>query len=112
MPNKYLMIAAALAALPATAFAQSQFNGAGANTELDCDGGTAKISGASNTIRVSGNCTRVEIEGAGNTVRIELAPKGVISVVGASNIISWSTPDGSKPRTTIQGAGNRVSQAR
>lgn len=112
MPINRLMLAAAIAALPATAFAQSQFSGAGANTELDCDGGTAKITGASNTVRISGNCTRVEIEGAGNTVRVELAPKGVITVVGASNIINWSTPDGSKPRTNIQGAGNRVSQAR
>jgi len=106
-----LAVAAGLL-LPSPVFAQAEFSGAGATTELDCDGGTAKITGATNTVRVTGKCARLEIQGAGNEVRVELAPKGVISIVGASNVVVWSTPDGSKARTSIQGADNRVSQAK
>jgi len=109
MRYKRSLLAACLL-VPAAAFAQAEYSGAGATTELDCDGGTAKIIGATNTVTVTGQCARLEIEGAGNRVDVELAPKGTITIVGASNVVVWSTPDGSKARTNIQGAGNRVSQ--
>ena len=112
MHIKQALVATALLALSSPAVAQSAFSGAGATTELDCDGGTATITGASNTVKVTGQCSQLVIEGAGNTVSVALAPKGMVTIIGASNVVTWTTPDDSKPRTNIQGAGNRLSQAR
>ncbi len=106
-----LTIAAGMLVAPA-AHAQSDFSGAGETSELDCDGGTATISGASNTMRVTGRCTRLVIEGAGNRVEVDLASKGAIRITGASNQVAWTTPDGSKARVSVAGAGNRVYQRR
>ncbi len=92
--------------------AQSDFSGAGETSELDCDGGAAAISGASNTMRITGGCTQLVIEGAGNRVEVDLASNGVVRITGASNQIAWTTPDGSKARVSVTGAGNRVYQRR
>lgn len=99
-------------ALPASLAAQASYEGAGATQELDCDGGTATIQGASNTIRVTGRCSALVIEGAGNRVQVDLAPKGSVRISGASNIVTYRTPDRSKARINVAGAGNRVSMAR
>lgn len=106
------IVGLALVAVPAGVAAQARYEGAGATQELDCDGGTATIAGASNTIAVTGNCRALVIEGAGNRVRVDLASKGSIRISGASNQVVWRTPDGSKARVSVAGAGNRVSQSR
>ncbi|HWK40602.1 MAG TPA: DUF3060 domain-containing protein [Croceibacterium sp.] len=106
------IIAAALAVVSAPLAAQASFTGAGETSQLDCDGGEATIEGASNTLAVTGGCTRVVITGAGNTITVALAPKGAIEVTGASNTIRWTTPDGSAARVSVTGAGNRIEKAR
>lgn len=108
---KYAVAATFLAAA-SPALAQNTFEGAGQTVELDCDGGTAVIYGASNTVTVTGNCTQLTIEGASNEVRVELAPKGVIAITGASNTVVWTTPDGSRAQVRLVGAANRVSMAK
>lgn len=52
------------------------------------------------------------IEGAGNVVQVDLAPRATIRITGASNIVTWRTADGSKPRLVVVGAGNRIAHAR
>ncbi|KMS56455.1 hypothetical protein V474_16165 [Novosphingobium barchaimii LL02] len=99
-----------IAAVPLSA--QSSFEGAGETSTLDCDGGTAAITGAGNTIIVTGGCAELVIEGADNRVRVDLARKGSIRITGASNRVSWTTPDGSKPIVKVVGAGNSVSRAK
>lgn len=94
------------------ALAQSRYEGAGETGELDCGGATATISGASNTMTVTGRCKQLVIEDASNRVQVDLASKGVIRIVGAGNQVQWTTPDGSKAQLRITGAGNRVSQGR
>ncbi|MCW2363858.1 MULTISPECIES: DUF3060 domain-containing protein [Sphingobium] len=102
----------AILAIAAPTFAQATFEGAGEHGELDCGGGTATISGASNRMTVTGGCQQLVIEGAGNEVRVELASKGVIRIVGASNRVQWTTPDGSKAQLRVSGASNQVSMIR
>lgn len=108
---KFALVPAVLA-LAAPAFAQAIFEGAGERGELDCSGGTATISGASNRMTVKGGCRQLVIEGADNEVRVELASKGLIRIVGASNRVQWTTPDGSKAQLRVSGAGNRIVKAR
>ena len=114
MQNKFsaMGLTAIALGIAGPAAAQAHFEGAGARSELDCDGGVATIEGASNVITVTGRCTQLVIEGADNEVRVELAAKGVIRIEGASNRVTWTTPDGSKPQLRVSGAGNRVSMAR
>lgn len=96
-------------ALPATLPAQVRQEGAGATQELDCDGGVATVEGAGNTMRITGRCSALVIEGAGNRVTIDLAPRASVRIAGASNTVFYRTPDGSKARVSVAGAGNRVS---
>ncbi|MEJ5978115.1 DUF3060 domain-containing protein [Novosphingobium sp. PS1R-30] len=109
--TKFVFVPAVLA-LASPASAQATFEGAGDQGELDCGGGIATISGASNRMTVTGGCSQLVIEGADNEVRVELASKGVIRIVGASNRVQWTTPDGSKAQLRVSGAGNRISMAR
>lgn len=92
--------------------AQSSFEGAGETATLDCSGGTAVITGAGNIMTVTGGCAELVIEGADNQVRVDLARKGSIRITGATNRVSWTTPDGSKPIVRVMGAGNSVSPAK
>ncbi|MCW1430114.1 DUF3060 domain-containing protein [Novosphingobium sp. JCM 18896] len=108
----YLCLAGFALTTTIPAAAQAQFEGAGEHAELDCDGGVARIEGASNVMTVTGRCSQVVIEGADNEVHVELASKGVIHIEGASNRVTWTTPDGSKPQLRVSGAGNRISAAR
>ena len=50
----------------------------------------------------------LEIEGASNRITVAMGRNGTIRVTGADNRINWSTPDGSKPRLQVVGAGNRI----
>lgn len=107
---RLLLLSAAILAAPLVA--QTHHEGAGGGGTIDCDGDTATITGASNRMTVTGGCKALVIEGAGNAVQVDLAPKGTIRITGASNIVTWRTPDGSKPRLVVAGAGNRISRAR
>ncbi|MEN3748283.1 DUF3060 domain-containing protein [Sphingomonas sp. HF-S3] len=102
--------AAVFLALPAQA--QTVFTGAGEESELDCDGGAVSVEGASNTLTITGDCTRLTVSGASNRITVELAAASSIRVEGAGNQIRWRAPGTAKPRTSIVGAGNRISQLR
>ncbi|KQM57845.1 MULTISPECIES: DUF3060 domain-containing protein [unclassified Sphingomonas] len=108
MVVRFALLVSALV-LPATLPAQVHQEGAGATQELDCDGGPATVRGAGNTMRIIGRCSALVIEGAGNRVEIDLAPRGSVRIAGASNTVLYRTPDGSKARVSVAGAGNRVS---
>jgi hypothetical protein len=105
-----LILASALLTFSVPALAQATFTGAGERSEMDCGGGAASITGASNIMTITGQCARLEIEGAGNKVHVSLASRGIIQITGASNQVVWTTPDGSKARVNVTGAGNRISQ--
>lgn len=108
--STWTIAAMILAIAPAAALAQSNFTGAGEESELDCAGGSVTITGADNTLHITGACTSVSIEGAGNHISVELAAKSVIHVAGAGNEIRWTAPRQSKPRLNVVGAGNRISR--
>lgn len=109
VPKLAALLSIAVVATPLSA--QTSHEGAGATQDMDCGGGTATIRGASNTMTITGRCSALVIEGAGNRVRIDLAAKGTIRISGASNTVTYRTPDHSKARVNIAGAGNRVSMA-
>jgi hypothetical protein len=90
----------------------ANYIGAGADTEMDCDGGPASVEGASNHITFRGGCSSLEITGAANIITIDLASNARISVTGASNEIYWTAPQGTRPKQDITGAGNRVVRAK
>ncbi|MBB4837448.1 hypothetical protein HNP52_000499 [Sphingomonas kyeonggiensis] len=104
-----VMILAPIAAswaLPAQA--QTEFSGAGENSEIDCNGGTVQVEGASNTLTIRGACTGLNLTGAGNRIVIDLATKSTIQVEGADNQIRWRAPGEARPRISMTGAGNRI----
>lgn len=105
------MIAAATTAA-SPLLAQAVFSGAGQESELDCNGGTAEIQGADNTLVIGGACKSVTVIGAGNRVRVDLAPQSTINVQGAGNDISWVAPAPAKPRLVITGVDNKVYRAK
>lgn len=76
---------------PGAALAQADFTGAGEESELDCAGGAATITGAENRLHISGGCTTLSIQGAGNEIR-------------------WIAPGQAKPTLHIVGAGNKISR--
>lgn len=106
-----IFVAAAITLLSGPAFADSNYEGTGATASLDCKGGAARIEGARNSITVTGQCAKLEIEGEGNAVTVELASGGLIQVVGASNAVFWTTPDGREPKVQAEGFANMVQQA-
>lgn len=108
-----LPLVALTAAIPALAAENDQqFQGASQHTELDCDGGSLRVEGASNILSIRGNCTALTIEGAANEIDVAMAPGGRISVMGASNRIRWTAPAGTRALVRAQGADNQVIRAR
>ncbi len=105
-------VGAAVFLMAAPAQAQTDFTGAGEESELDCNGGPATIEGASNTLTITGGCTALTVNGAGNRITIDLAAASSVRVEGADNQILWRAPGTAKPRTSIVGAGNRISRLR
>ena len=99
------------AATPVRAGADQEFQGAGQRTSLDCDGGSIKVGGAGNELRITGACSYLQDEGASNRIQVVMAPNGLIKVEGAGNRIRWSAPAGKKPRNSASGADNQVVRA-
>lgn len=113
MSARILMTLAALtAATPAFAQGGQHFQGAGQRTQLDCDGGTIHIEGASNILTIDGACTALTLEGASNEIRVNMAAGGRITVTGASNVITWTAPAGAKVSVRSTGAANRIARGR
>ena len=93
------------------AAAQAVFQGAGQQSQIDCDGGEAHIEGAGNTIVVGGPRTLLSVQGASNIVTVDLAATSTIRVVGSSNRITWRAPGKARPRVSSTGADNRIRRA-
>jgi hypothetical protein len=98
--------------IAAPASAQTVFEGAGQNTEVDCDGGSVRIEGASNTLVIHGPCTSLIVEGADNRILIDLAAQSSIVIEGASNKVRWTAPAKAKPKLRVAGAANSVTRAK
>ena len=82
-------------------------DGAGGTTSHECQGGSVKIDGASNTVLLIGYCPKVSVGGAGNQVDVDQTSK--IEVIGAANQIVWHQKVNNKaPRVASSGAGNKV----
>lgn len=100
------------AAWPAMASAQAVLEGSGEQSALDCDGGTAQITGTDNQVTLSGACTLVKVEGSGNVVLATMASKSAITVIGTGNKVSWKAPGEAKPRISSTGVGNSITRMR
>lgn len=113
-PRTMLAIGTALltVAAPLPVLAQASFEGAGQQSELDCNGGSATVSGADNILVIAGACTELTVQGAGNRIRVDLASLSTVHVQGAGNDISWTAPADSKPKVMISGVDNRVHRTR
>jgi hypothetical protein len=97
----------ALGATPAAA--QIQVSGSGRQATLDCNGGTAAITGGGNELRIRGPCRKVAVTGARNTIVIESV--GAIELSGAMNHVTWLQGlEGRSPRISRTGVGNTVVQ--
>ncbi|TZG24918.1 DUF3060 domain-containing protein [Sphingomonas montanisoli] len=101
-----------LSAFAGAAQANADFNGAGQQAELDCEGGAVDINGANNILVVHGSCTRLNLQGAGNRVTIDLAKQASIAITGANNDIRWKAPATTKPKITSVGVGNKIYRAK
>ena len=114
MTSRPVFIAAflSLSALAGAAQANADFNGAGQQAELDCEGGAVDINGANNTLIVHGSCTRLTLQGAGNRITIDLAKIASISITGANNDIRWKGAATTKPKITSVGIGNKIYRAK
>lgn len=116
MRNIYRAAAIGVAAfgigIAAPACAQTVFEGAGQNSEIDCDGGSVRIEGASNTLVIHGPCTSLVIEGADNRILIDLAAQSTIAIEGASNQVRWTAPGKARPKLRVAGAANSVTRAK
>lgn len=112
----FMMVACAFG--PMTAAAQDDEADSG-KIEVTGSGETAthactpdsevEITGASNTVTLTGECKRVEVSGSSNTVKVEAT--SAITVTGTDNKVTWKRGHGkSKPKISRTGVGNKVTQ--
>lgn len=68
------------------------------------------VTGASNTVTLTGECKSITVEGASNTVKAEAT--GAITVTGTANTVTWKRALGKakQPKIRRTGAGNKVTQ--
>lgn len=122
-----LAIAAVVArAAPVHAGNAIVFGDTGATASHDCAvQPSVVISGARNTIALTGTCAKVQINGIGNIVTaatvtalvvtgstnsVTVDSAGKIAVTGTDNRVSWKL--GKKPKVTSRGIDNEVVRAK
>lgn len=70
-----------------------------------------EINGQGHTITLTGPCRSVAVNGQGNTVATDVA--AAIAANGMSNTVTWKqAATGKKPKVSIGGMGNSVTQAK
>ncbi|MBL8918302.1 MAG: DUF3060 domain-containing protein [Myxococcaceae bacterium] len=70
-----------------------------------------EINGQGHTITLTGPCRSVAVNGQGNTVATDVAAS--IAANGMSNTVTWKqAATGKKPKISIGGMGNSVTQAK
>ncbi|MGE6764053.1 DUF3060 domain-containing protein [Corallococcus interemptor] len=106
---------AACAFGPMTAAAQEDsanidITGTGETATHACTpGSTVEITGADNTVTLTGECKSITVNGSDNKVTAEAT--GAISVTGNSNSVTWKRGLGkSKPKISRTGTDNKVTQ--
>lgn len=77
--------------------------GIGTTRTIGCARGPVSISGAGNTVVLTGECSRVEVSGVANTVTVETAE--AISVSGTDNRVRFRS---GQPAVESSGTGNTV----
>jgi hypothetical protein len=74
----------------------------------NCHGGAAIIDGNRNTLTLE-ECSTVQVNGNNNV--ISAAAPDELNVMGNKNQITWSKkPDGSAPRISNLGSGNKIQE--
>ncbi|MBN8231540.1 DUF3060 domain-containing protein [Corallococcus macrosporus] len=112
----FMMVACAFG--PMTAVAQDDAEGAG-DIDITGSGETSthectpetkvEVTGASNTVTLTGECKSVSVTGTGNKVKVEATR--AIEVTGSSNSVTWKRGHGkSKPKISRTGMDNKVTQ--
>lgn len=80
-------------------------SGIGANKSVTCNDNIIIISGANNTVDITGHCTAVTVSGFENVVTAESTQE--IAVSGFDNTITYRTGE---PRVSESGSGNTVTR--
>lgn len=80
-------------------------SGIGTNKSVTCDDNIVIISGANNTVDITGQCTAVTVSGFENIVTTEFTRE--IAVSGFDNKVTYRTGD---PRVSESGSGNSVTR--
>jgi len=75
-----------------------------------CTPGTVvEVTGASNTVTLTGECKSITVSGASNKLKAEAV--GAITVTGSDNAVTWKRGLGkSKPKVSRTGVNNKVTQ--
>lgn len=83
-------------------------NGAGHDKKIKLDGERVEITGASNTLTITGKVSSITIVGAGNTVYVDSVES--VSITGASTVVLYKTSPTKSgvPSTKVSGAGSYV----
>jgi len=82
--------------------------GSGQTTALDCDGGAVRVAGSNNKVTLTGACRRLTILGSRNAVTVTFGAGSSVWLVGASNEVTWTTPDGKEPKVHQIGSNNTL----
>ena len=64
--------------------------------------------GSNNKVTLTGACRRLTILGSRNTVTITFGAGGSVWLVGATNEVTWTTPDGKQPKVHQIGSSNTL----
>lgn len=81
--------------------------GDNASRALKCNGDAVTVSGDSNRLTLTGNCTQVVVNGNKNVVSVVAV--GQIVVNGKQNTVTWSKSlKGAKPMLRVTGTANKI----
>ncbi|KAA0112998.1 DUF3060 domain-containing protein [Mycolicibacterium sp. P9-22] len=80
-------------------------SGIGANKSVTCNDNIVIISGANNTVDITGHCTAVTVSGFENIITAESTQE--IAVSGFDNKVTYRTGD---PQVSQSGSGNSITQ--
>ena len=80
-------------------------SGIGTNKSVTCNDNIVIISGANNTVDITGHCTAVTVSGFENVITADSTQE--IAVSGFDNKVTYRTGD---PRVSESGSGNSISQ--
>ncbi|MBZ4418463.1 DUF3060 domain-containing protein [Myxococcus sp. RHSTA-1-4] len=89
-----------------------EVTGSGETSTHRCTPSTeVQVTGASNTVTLTGECKSITVSGSGNNVKAEAVR--AITVEGTANTVTYKRGHGkSKPKVTRTGVNNKVTQVK